>query len=978
MLAEGRLNPFPGLRPFEQEEDYLFFGRERVLDELLGRLRATRLLAVVGSSGSGKSSLVRAGAIPSLHGGFMGGAGTSWKVAVLRPGADPIANLSVALVGSEILRDKDELAGAGPAVLEATLRRSGLGLVDCVAQAGLAPNDNVLVVVDQFEELFRFRHSAGYRSRDDAQAFVRLLLEAAKQEKHSIFILLTMRSDFMGDCMEFPGLPESINRGLYLVPRMTREELKLAITGPVRVGGGDITPRLANRLLNEVGDDPDQLPVLQHALMRTWDYCELQSTGAEPLDLSHYEAIGSMARALDRHAEEAYVETENDRTRQITKKLFQALTDTTSDTRGIRRPTSLSMLSAITETDVEELKSVIERFRLAGRTFLMPPPGTELQADSVIDISHESLMRNWKRLIGWAKEESEAAAVYLHLGTAAARFQEGTGGLLRDPELGIGVQWRQRQQPSAAWALRYDPAFERITQFLDDSKQQQDQEVQERERARRRKLVAAWSLSALFLAFAAFSLFQWQEAKRAQNHAEENLRLARGAVDSMLTEVGEKSLADIPQMEEVRKRLLEKASDFYRIFQWQKPDSPELLKESALAYRRLGDIRRFQSQTPEAEEAYLQAIKQLRHLSTQYPERQDVRWELAKTYTWLGIALMTSKEPERAEAHFDAALGIHEDLVKFASEPDPGENLELARSLYNRGILMMNLGRWDESEQNIRKTIKLLNVIPNPGQRLPSGLPQQELARALNSLAVTLVNSGNPADAVEPSQNAVDNLEQLTQRYPDRREFRFELAKTLNNLALLMLDSGKLNETKERNQRALELFEELARPLPELTSELGNAHTTRGEILSALGYGEAARAAHLEAMTLSPKHVTDSKEALDPAINNRYGSILANLAEASRKSNKIDEAILWLRLAVHYHKASGASYRENLLIDYLQLTDCYFDADQKSSAAETIELATELLPAIPQPRQSELTQWHRSLSERLQDSPPAASPKDGH
>lgn len=977
MLSEGRLNPFPGLRSFEQEEDYLFFGRERVLDELLGRLRATRLLAVVGSSGSGKSSLVRAGAIPSLHGGLMGGAGTSWKVAVLRPGADPIANLSVALADSEILRDKDELAGAGPAVLEATLRRSGLGLADCVAQAGLAPSDNVLVVVDQFEELFRFRHSAGARSRDDAQAFVRLLLEAAKQEKQSIFILLTMRSDFMGDCMEFPGLPESINQGLYLVSRMTREELKLAIAGPVRVGGGDITPRLVNRLLNEVGDDPDQLPVLQHALMRTWDYWELQANDGS-LDLSHYEAIGSMTHALDRHAEEAYGEIDSERDQQITKKLFQALTDTTSDPRGIRRPTSLFMLSAIAEVDVEALKSVIERFRLAGRTFLMPPPGTELQAGSVIDISHESLMRNWERLIGWAKEESEAAAVYLNLGTAAARYQEGTGGLLRDPELGIGVQWRQRQQPSAAWALRYDPAFEGVMRFLNDSKRQQDQEVQERDRARRRKLVVAWSLSALFLAFATFALYQWQEAKRAQSHAEENLRLARGAVDSMLTEVGEKSLADIPQMEEIRKRLLEKASDFYRKFQSQKLNSPELLKESALAYRRLGDIHRIQSQSPAAEAAYLQAIKQLRDLLTQYPEQQDDRWELAITYTWLGIAL-TPKEPQRAEAYFDTALEIHKGLVKSASEPDTDEIMELARSLYNRGILMENLGRWDESEPNLRRAIERLNEIPNPGQRLSSGLPQQELARAFNSLAVTLVNSGKPAeDVVELFQNAVDNLEELTHRYPDRREFKFELAKILNNWAIWMLDSEKLNEAKEKNQWALALFKELARPLPELTSELGNALTIRGEILKALDDEEAASAAYLEAMTFSPKHTTDSKEALDPAISNRYGNLLVNLAEASRKRNEIDEAILWLRLAVHYHKASGASYRENLLIDYLQLTDYYIDAKQKSSAAETIELANQLLPAIPEPRQSELVQWHRSLSERLQDTPPAFSPNDGH
>ncbi len=258
-MPEPPFNPFPGLRPFEAEEDYLFFGREKQIDELLRRLRRTRFLPVLGSSGSGKSSLVRAGLIPALQGGFMVTAGSSWRIATFRPAGDPIGNLAAALSDQEVLGTDPELAGTQRVLIEATLRRGTLGLADAVRQAKIPRGDNLLVVVDQFEELFRFRHSRQADSKDEAMAFVKLLLEAARQDL-AIYVVLTMRSDFIGDCMEYPGLPEAINAGQYLVPRMSRDELRLAITGPVAVGGGQIATRLVMRLLNDVGDDQDQLP----------------------------------------------------------------------------------------------------------------------------------------------------------------------------------------------------------------------------------------------------------------------------------------------------------------------------------------------------------------------------------------------------------------------------------------------------------------------------------------------------------------------------------------------------------------------------------------------------------------------------------------------------------------------------------------------------------------------------------------------
>ncbi len=524
----GNPNPFPGLRPFEPDEDYLFFGRELQIDELLRRLRGNRFLAIVGSSGSGKSSLVRAGLIPALYGGYMTRAGSSWRVAILRPGNAPIGNLARALDTPEVLGASGELADINRLILETTLRSSAMGLVDCVRQAHLPTADNVLVMVDQFEELFRFKQSCS-ASRDEAVAFVKLLLAAVQQNTLPIYVILTMRSDFIGSCISFPGLPEAINGSQYLVPRLRRDELQAAIVGPVAVGGGRIAPRLVIRLLNEVGDDLDQLPVLQHALMRLWDCWRQQGDGSEPLDLAQYEAIGTLKEALSRHAEEAYQEL-GEKEQAIAADLFKALTLQGDNALGIRQPAPLATICAITRCAPAEIVRVVDCFRAPGRSFLMPPPDVVLEADTILDISHESLMRCWERLLQWTGQEARSAWLYRRLADRAALYEQAEAGLLRNPELQLALQWRQERQPSAAWADRYDPHFEQTMAFLEQSQAAWEQELADQALARQRKqrqtqrLIVVLACAALItLLFGLYALWQrnlaWENQRIAEQQA---------------------------------------------------------------------------------------------------------------------------------------------------------------------------------------------------------------------------------------------------------------------------------------------------------------------------------------------------------------------------------------------------------------------------------------------------------------------------
>ncbi|NET30415.1 MAG: AAA family ATPase [Cyanothece sp. SIO1E1] len=546
-----RINPFPGLRPFEAQEDHLFFGREGQTDELLRKLRRTRFLGVVGTSGSGKSSLVRAGLLPFLYSGYMTQAGSAWQVAIMRPGDAPIHNLATALNHPNILGNPqapttqssppfDSAQGRpslSPAdlttlIIETTLRRGALGLIEVVQQARLPQGENLLIVVDQFEELFRFKHRARSRDADDeATAFVKLLLEATQQQVVPIYVVLTMRSDFLGDCAQFRDLPEALNDSQYLIPRMTREQRRAAITGPVAVGGAEIAPRLVNRLLNDVGDNPDQLPILQHALMRTWDYWEGNHQPGEPIDLRHYEAIGGMAQALSNHADEIYDQLPDQRSRGITEKLFKCLTEKADDGRGIRRPIPVREICAVAEAELAEVIAMIEQFRGAGKSFLMPPPPQRLEPETVIDISHESLMRVWQRLKNWVEAEAQSAQIYRRLADTAAMQQVGRAGYWRDPELTFALNWQEDNQPNGAWAERYDPAFERVMAFLAASAAAREREVAEQEVARRREvrrlrgfIALLLGLSLLAIGAAWFAFIQRQEADAQRQRAEEALQ----------------------------------------------------------------------------------------------------------------------------------------------------------------------------------------------------------------------------------------------------------------------------------------------------------------------------------------------------------------------------------------------------------------------------------------------------------------------
>lgn len=430
------ISPYPGLRPFQPDEAHLFFGREAQVEDMLSRLEVHRFLAVVGTSGCGKSSLVRAGLIPALEQGFLSDAHPNWRIAITRPGSAPFDNLTAALLQDTALGPERQ-AGDAASSLQATLRRGPLGLVDAVAESNIPADTNLLLLVDQFEEIFRYRQQTDHA--DDADAFVSLMLAAAQSRLREapIHVVMTMRSDFIGDCALFTGLPEAINDSQFLTPRLTRDQYQAAIVEPAVVAEGQLSDALVNRLLNDLRGEPDQLPVLQHVLMRMWTQAG-ENGAVRELTINDYESARGLAGALSQHCDEILHEDLNPDQQRIAETMFRALCERGLDQRDTRRPVKMGDVAAITGVDVDTVKPVVDAFRGEGRNFLMPPVSSALEAETTLDISHESLIRHWQTLNTWVAAEADSARQYQRLEDAAKRRQEREGAeLWRGVDLGI-------------------------------------------------------------------------------------------------------------------------------------------------------------------------------------------------------------------------------------------------------------------------------------------------------------------------------------------------------------------------------------------------------------------------------------------------------------------------------------------------------------------------------------------------------------
>ncbi len=500
---EALSNPYKGLQYFEEADADSFFGREALTARLVERLSQHNFLAVVGASGSGKSSLVRAGLIPALK-----REGT-WLAKVMIPTAHPLeAMASVLTQDTGSSRETTSLANdmAGDAN---TLRIFSRGLL-ASSQA-----ERLLLVVDQFEELFTASQGEGER-----RSFVDNLMTAAGDDPAGpIAVVLTLRADFYQHCAQYETLRRALaDRQEYIGP-MTADELRRAIEEPARRQSLHFEEGLVDLLLDDVGDEPGALPLLSHALLETW-----QRRRGQTLTLAGYSASGRVQGAIAKTAESVYQALP--RTRQaIARGIFLRLTELGEGTQDTRRQADLAEILPAGDgrKEAEGVIQVLTSTRLI------------TAGEETAQVAHEALIREWPRLRGWLDEDREGLRLHRGLTQAAAEWDAHD----RDPSFlyrGQRLAAFDEEQGAGITLSALETGFLAASRAERDARQQAEQERQRQEQELLAEQRAAGRLRRLAVALAVFiviaivaaviALNNATEADRQREIAEENERQA--------------------------------------------------------------------------------------------------------------------------------------------------------------------------------------------------------------------------------------------------------------------------------------------------------------------------------------------------------------------------------------------------------------------------------------------------------------------
>ncbi|MEJ2758248.1 MAG: BTAD domain-containing putative transcriptional regulator [Anaerolineales bacterium] len=436
--------PFKGLQYFDEEDADLFFGREQITAKLANHLCNGHCLSVViGASGSGKSSIVRAGLVPTLKRGKVlskapkrSGESSEWQVHVITPTDKPIRTLAAKLTGevesvSATATLIDDLM-QDPRSLSLFLSRSN-------------QNKTTVLVVDQFEELFTLCRDAFER-----EAYVDNLLTALHSLNGNFILIITLRADFYSHLSQYPELRDlAAKRQEYIGP-MTTEELRRAIEEPAKQGLWEFETGLVDLILRDIGEEPGALPLLSHALLETW-----KRRAGHMLTLRGYEDAGGVRGAIAQTAENTYISfPEPDQT--IVRNIFLRLTEFGEGTEDTRRRASLEELVSH-ETDVDKTNEILNKLAEARLV--------TLREDSA-EVAHEALIREWPQLREWLEQDREGILLHRHLTDAArewALLERDPGALYRGARLAQANEW---------YSLNPQALNEQEKQFLDDSNRQ--------------------------------------------------------------------------------------------------------------------------------------------------------------------------------------------------------------------------------------------------------------------------------------------------------------------------------------------------------------------------------------------------------------------------------------------------------------------------------------------------------------------------
>ena len=476
--------PFQGLQYYDEKDADRFFGRETLIAKIVGRLANSRFLTVIGASGSGKSSVVRAGVIPALRRGERLTDGSlpptdsgQWDIRILTPSAHPLDALAASLT-----RESESVSAA--TALRADLAQEPQAL-SLIARRLLAQNGKkrLMLVIDQFEEIFTQCHQD-----DERSAFIENLLEAVEQaDSQPITILLTLRADFYAQLTVQDRLRELVSQNQEFIGAMSRDELTRAILQPAALGNWKVQEGLVDVILDDLGSEPGALPLLSHALLETW-----KRRRGRVLTVSGYTSSGGVHGAIAQTAETVFRQRLTTEQQPIARMIFVKLAEVGEGTLDTRRRAAFSELltRATDPLTIDAVLSILTEARLITTDTLKPGD------IRVVEVAHEALIREWPTLRDWLNQNRDDLILHRQLTEDTndwIKLDRDPGALYRGARLGQMLEWAETNADLISLTEQ---------EFLDASRKIAAEEGTQRQRlarARRVQLALGSAAAALVL-----------------------------------------------------------------------------------------------------------------------------------------------------------------------------------------------------------------------------------------------------------------------------------------------------------------------------------------------------------------------------------------------------------------------------------------------------------------------------------------------
>ncbi len=477
--------PYKGLAAYQPEDAQFFFGRDDLIDELVRRIQSNSVLIVSGSSGSGKSSLVRAGLIPALQAGSITGSG-KWRLGLFTPGRDPMAELYLQL--KSLAPEMSTPISLDDLLLHPAMARH------LSWSEGSGEDAPLVLFIDQFEELFTLAPES------QIEPFIEALSAMTDPVHSKVRVVITVRADFYGACSKIPWLAERITQNQVLVGPMTAAELRRAISGPAQQSKLYLESELVDTIVEEAGSETGTLPLVAHALLETWT-----RRRGNTLTLEAYKQAGGMIGAISQTADSIYEQSFDEQQRQVTRRLFLRLVtpgDGTPDTRRILDQSDIDK-----DENPQVTRKVIETLVNARLLTL---------DDTSVQIAHEAILRNWPRLNQWIDQSRDDLRTRQRISYAAQQWdgeQRNVDLLYRGTQLLAALEWAD-QNPDQLGLLEQE--------FLNASEKVKIETeaiaAEQENKARRNRQIAVTLLSILAIGATVASLIAFLGFKQARHN----------------------------------------------------------------------------------------------------------------------------------------------------------------------------------------------------------------------------------------------------------------------------------------------------------------------------------------------------------------------------------------------------------------------------------------------------------------------------